>query len=168
MKPLGEDCLVQTQDYLNSKGELLYADNSRVLLLRDRKLVQFKLKDVDEVYIRKFSLQKEKTAGFVPAIIIDLMIGIPMLRQDARVGAIFLGHALLSVAAIKMSNPKVSFKQPFTCEKIEQLKLYARYPQGLSSEQWKELLSFYAQDDFENGSHRMIQKAGVHGEFMGE
>lgn len=151
MKPLGEDCLVKTGDYLESAGELLYADNSRVLLLRDRKLVQFKLKDVNEVYVRKFSLQKEKTAGFVPAIIIDLMVGIPLMRHSTGAGAIFLGHAVLSVAAIKLSNPQVSFKHPFTAKKIEKLRLYARYPQGLSPEQWKQVLSFYAMDGFETG-----------------
>jgi len=168
MKPLGEDCLVKTDDRRETAGELLTADSTEVILLRDRKLIKVELDDIYEIYVRKFSLQKEKTAGFVPAIIIDLMVGIPLMRHSTGAGAIFLGHAALSVAAIKLSNPQVSFKQPFSADKLKQLKLYARYPQGLSSEQWEELLSFYTQDNFENGSHRMIQEAGVQGEFMGE
>lgn len=147
MKPLGEDCLVTTEKNIETAGELLMADNSEVVLLCGRRLERFPLEDVRRVYIRKFSLQKEKTAAFVPVIIFDLIVGIPLLKERAA-ASIFLYHAGLSFGAIKLSNPKVTFKKPFSAKNLEQLKLYARYPQGLSPEQREELNTFYETGNF--------------------
>lgn len=152
MKPLGDECWVRMTDGGEFTGELLEADTAQVIILTGRRVVKADLKDVQHIYIRKYSLEKEKVAGFVPGIILDVIIGVSLSSWSPEAGLIFFGHGVLSIIAIKISNPKVSFRKPFKSDEIEHLKLYARYPQGLTAERWEYILRTYGMSYFEEVS----------------
>jgi hypothetical protein len=49
---------------------------------------------------------------------------------------------------VPLGEPKVHFSSPFNKKELKKLRLYCRYPQGLTSDQAQQLLQHYKQDDF--------------------
>jgi hypothetical protein len=52
-----------------------------------------------------------------------------------KIGDIAIGVTALTCALLEFSGPRLTFDQPWLANDVETLRLYMRYPQGLTNEQ---------------------------------
>ncbi len=146
-KPQGESVSITISDN-NAKydGELLTVADSALFLAYDAKLLKISLSKIKSVFVHGFDLTSQKIAVMIPLVLVDALMASEL---ENSAWAVSFGALMpITVYTFITSGPKVSFSSPLDNGHIKKLNLYSRYPQGLSAEQWKKLLQFYAQEDF--------------------
>lgn len=129
------------------RGELIFADEKGILLLKNERLYFFGYDDFYDLKVSGFSNRDEMMMMFTPIVIFDGLIGLSALTSGAAGPSMFfLTHGLCSWIVMTLDEPKTVFKPPLSEKSIAQLKLYARYPQGLTEEQMGVLLKWCGQE----------------------
>jgi len=146
-KSQGESVSITISDN-NAKydGELLTVADSALFLVYDTKLLEISLSKIKSVFVHGFDLTNRKFAVMIPLVLVDALMASTI---ENSAWAVSFGALIpITIYTFITSGPKVSFSSPLDNGHIKKLNLYSRYPQGLSAEQWKKLLQFYAQEDF--------------------
>jgi hypothetical protein len=145
LKPQGENVSFRLTDGQNITGELLTVDDSVIFNGSDGLLYKIQKGKISNIHLFDYSLQKKKMVSMIPTILVSGGLAILGFHWDSPAQRVILGaSALLQIAAIFSGDPKVNFSSPF----LDKLKLYCRYPQGLTEEQWEDILRYNKQDDF--------------------
>jgi hypothetical protein len=117
------------------------------------KLYKINYSETKSIDVRFYSLFSEKVASAVTILLLDgLTIGLFHEEWGEGDADFFLASAAISIpltlVASFTGNPKTSFSPPVEPRYLDKLKLYCRYPQNLTVEQWQQLLREYGQEDF--------------------
>lgn len=112
-------------------------------------VVQFS--DLRSVYIHDYTIRPElRAVAATPSVLTELITLYALLAGQEH--GLVTGLVMLATAGtiygFSTTTPKVRYQFPIREKHIEKLKLYCRYPQGLTDEQWKELLGYHNQEDF--------------------
>jgi hypothetical protein len=153
---MGDNASVVLRNHSEFIGEIVAVSDSTVLFNTQPELqspqgsfqqrfVVVQVDDLESITIKGYSNRKWTGAviGFevVPAILLGLAAGI---ADSDITGEVFLISAippLLNFIAFEASTPKPpKFEYPITAERLKDLKKYARFPQGLTTEQHKRFL----------------------------
>jgi len=133
------------------KGELLALNDSVLYFNSDGKYYKLKHSDLHNVFVHGYSLRKTKMATLAPPLLIAgyLIIDADFEPNEDPQSRIIIGLSILStIAAFFIGDPEVDFTVPFEYNDIERLKLFSRYPQGLTQEQWQQVLQHRKQNTF--------------------
>ncbi|MCX6842008.1 MAG: hypothetical protein NTX53_07005 [candidate division WOR-3 bacterium] len=148
-KPGGDDAVVAFRQGGTARVELLAVSDSNLLFVRDNAVTRAALADISRVRVEGYSVRTNKYIALGCIGLVNTVICVDMAFHSAWHFAAVT--AMLCVAGAHLllrDEPRVDFRSPFDTGAREQLALYCRYPQGLTDEQWQELLRFYHQDAF--------------------
>jgi len=149
LKPQGENVSIQLTDGQNLKGELLMIDKEIIFNGSDGTLYKIKNEKIRTIHISDYSLQKEKIITLIPLVLVNGIIAIAGFKGDDPEHNFVIGVlTILPIPTFFFGDPKVDFRPPFKEKDLEKLKLYSRYPQGLTIEQQEEILRYQNQDTF--------------------
>lgn len=95
----------------------------------------------------------KKTEGLIWCLAWDV-ISMIILKEVAFFQVFYGGLIPLTILAFINSGSEFQYKLPFTDTDIERLKLYCRYPMGLSPEQLENLLKYYNQKELKEFKFR--------------
>jgi hypothetical protein len=149
LKSQGENASIQLTDGQNLKGELLMIDNEVIFNGSDGTLYQINNKKIRNIHIFDYSLQKEKIISLMPLVLINSIIAVAGFKGDDsehKIAIVIL--SILPIPTFFFGDPKVDFNPPFKDKDLNKLKLYCRYPKGLTDEQRDEILRYHNQDTF--------------------
>lgn len=149
LKPHGENISIKFIDGGKLKGELLALDDDMLFCESDGLLYKIKEENVSKIYVADYSLKNKKIITMLPPMLVCGMFAIIGFTGDDPEHKVILGiAALLPIPTFFFGDPKVDFSTPFEGDDLEKLKLYSRYPQGLTEEQWEQVLKYCDQDTF--------------------
>lgn len=151
LKPFGESASLRHID-ARYRGELIAVNDSMLVLEYNAKLYAVPLSEAKHVYIHDYSLKNIKTVPMVLVTGINIvLLGHEIASEDGGPPGIIIFGLLtyLGANSISSGDPKVDFSPPLGEKDLKKLKLYSRYPQGLTQQQWRELLQHYGQKDFQ-------------------
>jgi hypothetical protein len=127
------------------EAELLEVSDSALYLLSQGGVLQVPIDEVSAIEVLGFSLQKAKlvpaltVAGF-EVIAIAAYLGSDYEFKDPGFPIFMFGFPpVLAAFAYFTGDPEVSFSPPFDANDLEKLRLYSRYPQGLTPDQRQRL-----------------------------
>jgi len=149
-KPQGDRAGVELRQGPLGAVELLGVDDTFLYFDQSALLCRARLADVARVNVAGYSLKTDRAASAV------LLIGYGGL-MTAALAASMTVVALLPAAWTAATgyfvltgdrDLRTDFRSPFEPQDREQLRLYCRYPQGLTQDQWRELVRQHAQIDF--------------------
>jgi|GEM_PF-1354865 len=150
MKTAGDDAVVILKKIHSYNAELITVSDSAIFYEHQGKIHYTTYADLKLVLIKGYSPNLYPIIGFF--IIPDLIAGRAFISDDEaslrQIGMMALFHAGLTTAILIIQSDKDTFSPATSLKEREQLKLYCRYPQGLTDEQWKELLRIDGQEGF--------------------
>jgi len=149
-KPLGDRATLKLRNLEKHKVELLAISDSLLYVTDDKEISIAHFSDIRNVYIHGYRVHPGlKVLTAIPALLLEATVMIVALDVGQN------GWGLVSVIAMAgtidgfaTGDPKVYFSFPAKNEEIEKLKLYCRYPQGLTDEQWERMLQHFKQKEF--------------------
>jgi len=145
LKPEGETVRLELKNNLKCDGELLAINDTALFLGSRAKLYEVPLSNVENVYVRGYSLRKSKMLWSIPPM---LFYGIPFFKGIKEAWLMAGSFEALTILSWFIGDPKVSFSPPLKNKDFDKLQLYCRYSQGLSVEKWRQLLQYYEQEEF--------------------
>lgn len=148
VKPYGDEVSVKDLENRYHHGELIAVDEGDFIILCENTLYRIDYDNVREIFVKGYSLKSSKAVFTTFAMVFNLTVSPLFYYTSPYLSAYFTTHVLFSFTAIFMNNPEVRFKPAILPDKLQKLRVYARYPQGLDSEQRKALLRKYEQDNF--------------------
>jgi len=144
LKPTGESANIVLSDAREIDGEMLCLNDTSLCVTADGKIVNFPFTSIEKITLHDFDNKNIKAAFGLPMIIVDvLMLG--AMSSDSGHGtaswtAAFGASAVLLGYSIVKETQYGLFKKPFIGDTVKRLKLFCRYPAGLTQAQWKSLL----------------------------
>jgi len=146
LKPVGENATLEVDIDNSYRCELISVCNSNMIYSIEGILYKIPTSEIAHVYVHDYDLKKLKIQGSIPNL---AMWSIPyFVERDLSVWLTSFAIQGLIVLSYFIEDPKVHFSPPFREKDMEALRLYCRYPRGLTEEQWTLLLQHYEQDDF--------------------
>jgi len=155
VKSSGDPCEVAVHDSRDRiPGELLAADDSCLYLRAGRRVFRVPYSGIDRVSIPGYSNAGSKFFGnAIPGAIL-LVLGYSLFRSGESRNTIpvlaLAGMFVLNITATLSNNPQVDFRPPWPQAELDRLRLFARYPAGLTPAQWKELLTLNGLNEFDD------------------
>ena len=156
IKPEGDQAQLKLQQGKALTVELLAVTDTHLYFLQQKQIHRILLENVQKIKIQEPYRGVTKVGKFIlllPAYFFEYRVfRYAIERDDVRDRSAWIaGVAFVLTARSNFSGfPKVAFAKPLDRKDIEALKLHCRYPQGLSTEQWKSLLRHSGQDDFQS------------------
>lgn len=150
LKPEGEKIKLTLRDSRMYEFEILAVSDSLLYLSDGRKLSLAPLSDVQNIRVHWDSIDAgSKVLGAIPPLILEgIVMGAAFHTDQTGWGVASIAAMGVTIFGFATANPKVNFSFPLEKDKLTKLRLYCRYPQGLTDEQWKLLLQRYRQTDF--------------------
>jgi hypothetical protein len=152
LKPSGEQATVTLCDMTKHKVELLVVSDSVLHVVEGGRISFVNLSDVQNVYVHGYRISgPQMMLGAIPVLFLEGMVAYLTFSEGW-----FQWCGLFSVILIPLTihsyakgagEPEVSFSSPFDETEVRKLKLYVRYPQGLTDQQRNRLLRFHGQAD---------------------
>jgi hypothetical protein len=146
-------------------GELVAVNDSCLIIYREpnvpvsfnpnryyhSEFFEIGLEDLASVKIEGYSNNRWKWSLVAFEVVPTVLMGVAMAQAEAEnIGpalCILSLPTLLNLAIFSSSTPpSPGVELPLTKEKLEELKKYARFPQGLSGDQFDRLLRMNSQD----------------------
>ncbi|UCC41292.1 MAG: hypothetical protein JSV96_07680 [Candidatus Aminicenantes bacterium] len=150
-KPYGERFDITMKNLVGYEGELLAVSKSQLYFKDGDSLYLVSLSEVKKVHIRDYQIKSGiKTLAVIPSLIIEFAVFLAAVNAEGGTPWALLSAASIpaTVLGFTKSGAKVTFSPPLKEDEIKTLRLYCRYPQGLTEEQWSLLLKLYNQKDF--------------------
>lgn len=152
LKSGGDIANITTRGNVHIKGEFLCLQDSSVyLLIHDQRITRIAIRDIYEIDIEGYSNRSWVTPLILFQAVPTVLLTIAASEADADVGIallVFGGATVLTYVALEASTPAPpGGSQPFTEESIDELRKYARFPQGLNPDQLQQRLRRYKQID---------------------
>ena len=151
IKPEGETIELQLVSRMAPlRVELLTVTDSAFIVESSDKLAVASLADVWEIRVPDYQIPTDRKvlALLVPLTLEGAIFGVATAHD--RPG--WQGGSLLCMAAtiglMFTGGPQTHFSPPFSPKETDMLKLFCRYPQGLSPAQQQTLLECYGQTEF--------------------
>lgn len=136
--PFGIKSEITIRDF-KYESELIVIDSNFLYILRNDKLEKIDLDDIQFIFTKEL-VHKNRT-GF---LLISTLSGIALgLRLEGGPSIISYAFSAFGLASLIIGPRRFKFPAPLDDNEIEQLKLYSRYPQGLSADQIMILESYY-------------------------
>jgi hypothetical protein len=135
------------------KVELLVVSDSVLHVVQGGRISIVHLSDVENVYVHGYRLSgPQMMLGAAPLLFLEGMVAYVTFSEGwfrwcGMFSAILIPLTIHTFAR-GSGEPETSFSSPFDEAKVRKLKLYVRYPQGLTDQQWNSLLRFHGQRDF--------------------
>ena len=150
LKPEGETATIELHNFQSHVGEILAVSDSVVYVRFFNKITVIDLSYVKKIFIHGYRISPgSKVAAAIPPLLLEGLVMSVAFSEDADAwGYLSMGAMVLTIYGFSTGDPQTSFSPPLKKNNIEKLKLYCRYPQGLTPEQWRELLSLNGQQDF--------------------
>ncbi len=145
LKPEGETVRLKLKNNLKYDGELFAVNDTALFFGSQAKLYEVPLSNVENVYVRGYSLKKRKMLASIPPM---LFYAIPFFEGIKEAWLLAGSLEGLTILSWFIGDPKVSFSPPLKKKDFDKLQLYCRYSQGLTHEKWKQLLQYYEQEEF--------------------
>ncbi len=136
-KPWGEQARVWLKDGTVHDGELL-AVTATSLLFADqgsRAVSDIPLTSIKRVHVRDYSQMGLRVAGMVPTVLVYSAAAAVLATVGSWWSLIPILAASGSVWTFLADDPKVRFGPDFDSQTIVALRVYCRYPYGLTDEQ---------------------------------
>ena len=152
LKPEGETAKLTLRDFSKHQVEFLAISDSTVYVKERNRICAASLSDVNNIYISGYEINPGlKILSAIPPLCLEGIVMMVAFDVD-QVGWGAISGLVMAVTfyAYVAGNPKVSFSPPLEEHELEELRLYSRFPQGLSDEQWKILLQQFNQEDFQS------------------
>jgi hypothetical protein len=127
-------------------AEILLVESNYIYVLNEGVLSKIYFDEVKKIYA--FELEhKNRTIALAFAMVSAGALGIATISDDdnKEISGISLALSVGAGAALFTKVPRYKFNPPLSKEQIQRLRLYCRYPQGLSAEQIQFLEDFYTQ-----------------------
>jgi len=151
LKSHGENISIVFMDKGKYEGELLAIDDDMLFYESDGLLYKIKQENVAKIYVADYSLKNKKIATMLPTMLSSGLLAIIGFKgDDPEHKVVLVIAALLPIPAFFLGDPKVNFSTPFESDDLKKLKLYSRYPPGLTEEQWDQVLEYNNQDSFKS------------------
>jgi hypothetical protein len=150
LKPEGETASIELYNSQAPVGEILAVSDSMLYFMYANKINVVDLSYVRKIFVHGYSISPgtKMLAAIPPLFLEGLVMAVAFSEEAPAWGYISIGAMVLTIYGISTGNPKVSFSPPLKEKELKKLKLYCRYPQGLTLEQWNELLRLNGQEDF--------------------
>jgi len=152
LKPEGDDVSVARSDKRKYNGELISVNENELYLKYDSKFYKTELASVSGIYVKNYSLRTKKIITLMPSIAISSILAFsPEFSDGDNLPIIIMAmSSLTTIAALFVGDPDVNFPIPSHDKDLNKLKLYCRYPQGLTEEQKRLILRDNNQEKFLN------------------
>lgn len=125
-------------------AEILLIDSNYIYVLNEGVLSKLSFTEVNKIYA--FELENNnREIALAFAMVSAGAIGIATLSDDdnKEISGISLALSVGAGVALLAKVPKYKFNPPLSKEQIHRLRLYSRYPQGLSKDQIIYLEEYY-------------------------
>ncbi len=148
----GETATITLKSTAKFGIEILSVLDFQVYSKYQNKIYITPLSDVRKIYIHGYhniSISILKGVLAIPSLAIGGVVGVVALHVDQPGWSVVSFFSMAAtVALFAIGDVKAGFSAPFHDIKLETLKLYCRYPQGLTEDQWRMLLKHYGQEEF--------------------
>lgn len=150
LKPEGEKATLTLPNLAVLEIEILAISDSLLYVTNGKKIIIAHLSDVRSVHIHGYRVPRaSKVLAAIPPVLFEGIVMLTALGVDQPVwGMIAMITIGGTIYGFTSGDPKVNFSFPLEINELEKLRLYCRYPQGLTNEQWKDLLQQLNQEDF--------------------
>ena len=142
LKPTGEIVTLTLKNASGYDAELLSISDSTIYLMHQNQIGRIALLDVKKIHVvQGYEISPAaKLIAVIPSIFIEGVIVRAAGIADERGWQLAAGVAMAGTALASLTgNPRVNFSPPLKKKEVEMLRLYCRYPQGLSRDQWETL-----------------------------
>ena len=156
LKPSGETATVTFRNSSKYQVEVLAISDSTIYVREESRIGTIRLSSVKKVRIHGYRTSPGlKTLSAIPALLIETIV-LSAAKSVGQTGWVVISGLTIAgtVYAFSTGDPKVDFSAPLKESDVENLRLYCRYPQGLSDGQWSLLLKHHNQESFIDLSSR--------------
>ena len=153
-KPYGETAIITLRNTEKLKGELLAISDTLLYYYMPNKLYITRIVDIKKIFILEYTNRRSlKMCAIIPSLAIEGCVAVVAFSVDQSCwGYISIVTMVVTALSITGGNPQVDFELPVKendeGNDMEKLRLYCRYPQGLSDKQWEELIYYSDQEGF--------------------
>ncbi len=146
LKPEGDSAEITLLDQSTYIGELLSIADRSIIMVTEDKIVDIRISDIDKIHIDGYSLLQQKVSVLGSLSILDIysLYSAPTSAMKVIFGLLAIGK----LTSILGGDPVVVFMNPIFWKDLDKVRLHCRYPQGLDTEQWEQLLNSYRQSEF--------------------
>jgi hypothetical protein len=151
LKPEGDKATLFLKNNKNYEVELLSITESQICLIYSNKITLVMTSRIESIIIHGYDVTTgQKISGALPALALEAIILLVASSVDQTTWMAIAGLSMVGTLVLWLNaGPKQKYISPFSESDLETLKLYCRYPQGLSDLKWSVLLKFHNQDDFQ-------------------
>ena len=148
LKPTGDLAIVTLETGSELKAELLSVKDESVIVEYDNNIYKLSLSEIHKLFIQGYSLLHKKALLLGTLSILDIyfIYDNPNSAMKVIYGLLIMGK----LACILGGDLEIVFTSPIFWRDLDNIRIHCRYPQGLDTEQWNQLLQLYGQTDFLN------------------
>lgn len=149
-KPYGESAIITLKNTAELRGELLAISDNLLYYHMSNKLYVTRIVDINEIFILEYTnRQSYKACAVVPSLAVEGCVAAVAFDVGQPLwGFISILTMPLTIWSTSGGNPQVKFEFPLKEKNMKKLRLYCRYPQGLTDKQWEELIEYFDQEGF--------------------
>ncbi len=149
-KPQGDSAGLELVNGPVGPVELLAVDDTCLYFLQSTLLCRTRLADVARVSVQGYSLRRPRIGSAVALVGYGGLITAAVATSAGVVAILPAAWTALTVhfALTGDGSLRTEFRPQFEPRDVEQLRLYCRYPQELTQDQWRELFRYRGQTDF--------------------
>ncbi|MCX5801400.1 MAG: hypothetical protein NTX17_08445 [Candidatus Eisenbacteria bacterium] len=154
LKPTGEQTTITLSDSTQHDVELLAVSDSALYVVEGETIGLARLSDIRRVYVQGYLIPRsDRALGAIPIVLFQGVVACLAFAEEIEglgIGIMATVPIILTLTAFATGagEPDVSFSSPFDESRLRKLRLYSRYPQGLTDGQWAGLLAFHHQTTF--------------------
>jgi hypothetical protein len=147
LKPTGEAASLNLANGAILHGELWSVSDSVLVFESACQILTVPLAEVRRVRVEGYDLRKERKWAMLPPLVVysaGLVLGVALIvgGYDWLAGELVLFSGAMipaTLCSFQTGDPKTDFRSPLKSKDIAALRLYCRYPQGLTEEQLAQL-----------------------------
>ena len=147
LMPYGVKSELELKAESELNAELILVNSNYLYVLVQNNLIKIDLQEITQIYAQELEYKNRKIM-LVFSGIGAALLGVGL--EDPFWKTTSFGLGFYGFFSALNGIEKYKFKPPLSNKKLEILKLYCRYPQGLSPAQLKYLEDYYNQDERED------------------
>jgi hypothetical protein len=152
-KPEGDPIDLRLRDRAErTRVELLAVTDSTLIVESGGRLAEADLDAVDDLRVQGYQTSKASKALTMLMIVMTEALLWEDLSDawfDRPTRTLLVAWTAVTGFLMFTGDPQTRFAPPFHPKEADRLKLFCRYPQGLTPAQWQTLLDRYGQTEFE-------------------
>jgi hypothetical protein len=140
--PQGDEAIIHLNNGSEHNGELIAVRDSGVYLIIQNKMTSIHFNDIKQIEIPGYRVTAEQSVpAAIPSLLLQMIILLAASGEDEQMWVMISGISMaVTITLYATAGGELKISAPFSKNRIEELRLYCRYPQELDNEIWNAIL----------------------------